>query len=74
MWPCLHLGMQHTVCALDMIQIYNAMPVGGCSIWYSQHQTHRDRDPTDYFGLRLPWLRGRSCTRNVCLFLLYLVL
>jgi hypothetical protein len=29
---------------------------------------------TVYLGLRLPWLRGRSCTRNVCLFLLFLVL
>lgn len=28
----------------------------------------------DYLALRLPWLRGRSWTRNVCLFLLYLVL
>jgi hypothetical protein len=27
-----------------------------------------------YFGLRLPWFRGRSWTKNVCLFLLYRVL
>lgn len=34
--------------------------------------THAGTD--DYLGLRLPWLRGRSWTRKVCLFLLYLVL
>jgi len=27
-----------------------------------------------YLGLRLPWFRGRSWTKNVCLFLLYRVL
>jgi hypothetical protein len=71
----LHIGTVGTVCITFCVFGYTTYSVrprydtdlsypalgdagGRCYLWYSYYQT--DRDPTDYLGLRLPWLRGRS--------------
>ena len=71
--------MQELVCVrghicIDIVQIHKPLLSICCSndeILYNSSKTH---SVEVYLGLRLPWFRGRSCTRKVCLFLLYLVL